>query len=108
MPFGVYSMEDDEKTLAGRFQSDRIRAFLGAAERRFAEAELLGDHGHNLIAIYLYGYVVEMLIKAGCYQFVGKGLVEEIDEDDRRRVIASANKNYGCDIKGPHDLVGWA
>jgi hypothetical protein len=99
-------MEKD-KTLAGRFQSDRIRAFESAADQRFSEAELLGKHGHNLIAIYLYGYVVEILCKAACYRFDGKGIRDEIDEAYRKQVALKA-QSYNITIHGPHDLVGWA
>src|SRR5215211_3835797 len=95
-----------DKTLAGRFQSDRIRAFESAAGQRFAEAELLGEHGHNLIAIYLYGYVVEILCKAACYRLDGKGVTDEIDEAYRKRVALKA-QSYGFTV-GSHDLVGWA
>jgi hypothetical protein len=99
-------MEKD-KTLPGRFQLDRIRAFESAAEQRFTEAELLGKHGHNLIAIYLYGYVVEILCKAACYRLDGKGVTDEIDEAYRKQVARKA-RFYDFTIDGPHDLAGWA
>ncbi|HEX8201853.1 MAG TPA: hypothetical protein VF590_15360 [Isosphaeraceae bacterium] len=102
-------MGKDEKTLASRLsQPDRIRAFEGAARNRFEEAELLAQHGHRLTAIYLYGYSVEILMKAVCFRLDGRGITEELDEAYRRSVVLKAETVHGIRIHGLHDIVGWA
>jgi hypothetical protein len=100
-------MGSDVTTLAERFGKDRLRAFEHAADRRFEEAEILRANGRYLMAIYLYGYVIEIYLKAACFRFYGCSVSQEITEEYRRDVAAKA-RIYGIDVPGPHDLLNWA
>jgi hypothetical protein len=95
------------KSLAGKYGPDTIRKYLRAAPERFKEAEYLASAGHNLAALYFYGYTVEMLIKAAYFKMSRYGVTVEIDRDARNRVMTRARR-AGLMSYEPHDLVGWA
>jgi hypothetical protein len=95
------------KALAERFGPDTIAKFEKAARMRFEEAESLRVEGHHLAAVYFFGYVVEMVLKAAYFRMLRYGLTTEIGLDARNRAMARAR---GLELMGPgpHDLVGWA
>jgi hypothetical protein len=53
-----------------------------AGAHRFAEADRAIEGRHHLTAIYLFGYVVEMIIGAAYCKNMGYGAIDPVD--DRR------------------------
>ncbi len=94
-------------TLANRLGFDTISGFRQSARERFTEAELLAGHRNPFGAIYLYGYSVEMIIKAAYFRALGHGPTQEIKPSDRGLAKGHAT-DLGIRISGPHDFVGWA
>jgi hypothetical protein len=95
-----------------RLGTDLLPTLEKAAARRMAEADTLVAGGHGLAAIYLYGYSVEMRIKAAYFRFDFRtqGL-------DPRTVIDPARRNLAAgqfaalglrNRPGQHDVLGWA
>lgn len=94
--------------LAGLLRFDSIRKFEGAAANRFDEAELLARHGHRMIAIYLYGYCVEMLLKSACFRFGGYNVAQPLREEDRNALVKHA-ESFGVVLsKFEHHVGKWA
>lgn len=93
-------------TLANRIGTDTLGKLEKAARRRYAEASLLTDK-EPLGSIYLFGYSVEIRLKAAYYRTVG--LVPR-STLARPRVIAEAGIRSLLGINGPvgHKLFGWA
>lgn len=85
--------------LVNRLGVDTISSFQRAAPERFTEAELLGGHHNPLAAIYLYGYSIEMIIKAAYFRTRGHTATQEITDADRRAALGGDN---------PHNFVRWA
>ena len=67
-------------TLIDRIGPHTRRRLEQAAARRFAEADGLIEGKHHLTAIYLFGYVVEMIIGAAYCKNLGYGLIDPIDD----------------------------
>lgn len=87
---------------------DSIDQFRGAAGFRNAEAWLLAGSGHGGAAVYLWGYVVEMTIKAAWFALLGYGDDQSIGLGDLRR---AKEKALSYKIVWPgnfHDLNCWA
>lgn len=63
---------------------------MAAARLRFGEGELLAAHGHSLGAVYLFGYAIEMTLKAGYFRLAGHGDTQPITARDLydARVVA--------------------
>ena len=97
------------KTLAEQLGPDTIRKFERAAPQRIKEAETLVVGEHRLTAIYLYGYAIEMLLKAVYFkQILRYGVNMEIDRETRTRVEARARDSELMSRSEPHDFSGWA
>ncbi len=62
---------------------------------------------YPLIAIYLYGYAAEMILKAAYFKNLQFGSIDEIDRETRNRAMALAQMN-GFMARDPHDIPGWA
>ena len=86
---------------------DTIAAFLAAAPERFAEGTALLDAGHSSGAVYLFGYVGELVIKAVAFRHYGYAPPDEIAKPDRE-AIASLMKTRALAPQGPHDILKWA
>ena len=93
--------------LARRIGFDTISKLEAAASRRFAEAQMLREHGQWGGAIYLYGYVAEARIQAAYYRLIKFRPNTEITPDRRRLVLQSARQNKLMG-RAPHDIGGWA
>lgn len=59
------------KRLQVRLKPDTIEQFRLAAYSRFEEGMVLAANDKRTAAIYLWGYVAEMLIKAAYFEFIG-------------------------------------
>jgi len=101
-----------------RLLADRLRTFdtvsglAKAADQRARDAECLYGQGHGLAAIYLFGYEVEMRVKAAYfrYYFSLRQLppTTRIDTSLRQQVIAQ-HQQLGLPRKpGHHDILGWS
>ncbi len=87
---------------------DCVAEFEAAAIQRHAEAEQLGKRSHHLGAIYLYGYSVEMRVKALYFRNAGFGQAAPISNKDRSDG-ADMYQVLGLLVKpGQHDIAGWA
>jgi hypothetical protein len=93
-------------TLANRIGPDRLGKLEQAARRRYAEARrLITDE--PLGAIYLFGYTIEMRLKAAYYHAVGlvpasSLLPARTSAEARIRTLTGATGAVG------HNLYGWA
>lgn len=67
---------------------DTITAFLTAAPERFAEGTRLLDAGCRGGAVYLFGYVGEMVIKAVAFRHYGYAPSDEIAKPDREAITS--------------------
>ncbi len=85
---------------------DTIYRFERSAPLRLEEGDLLSKSS-PLIAIYLYGYAAEMLLKAAYFKHLRFRALDEIDRDTRNRAMALARSN-GKMNRDPHDIPGWA
>ena len=59
------------RRLLERCHPDSIREFRAAARQRFDDAMTLAGRGRRTGAIYLWGYTVEMIIKAAYFALLG-------------------------------------
>jgi hypothetical protein len=95
-----------------RLGTDVVPTLEKAAAQRLAEADTLWEAGHGLAAIYLYGYSVEMRIKAAYFRFdfQTQGLDPRTIIDAARRNLAAGQfAALGLRKKpGQHDVLGWA
>jgi len=93
-------------TLANRIGPDTLGKLEQAARRRFAEASnLIADE--PLGAIYLFGYTVEMRLKAAYFRTVGLAPATNLS---KFRKPAEAQIRSLLGIRGAvgHNLYGWA
>ena len=93
-------------TLAIRIGFDTLGKLEQAARRRYAEARLLVSH-EPLGAIYLFGYTVEMRLKAAYFRTVGLAPASDLAPF---RKVAERNIRTLLGITGTvgHNLYGWA
>ncbi|MBN2579168.1 MAG: hypothetical protein JXB10_09275 [Pirellulales bacterium] len=92
-----------------RFREDSIKEFRNAASFRFAEGLHLSTAGHRSAAIYLWGYSVEMILKAGWFSYQGFQNDQAIQRSDLLKAQTIA-QNLGIPWrKGDlHNIVNWA
>lgn len=93
------------KPLAQRLRSDSVGEFRRAARARFAEGEVLAGAGHGLGAIHLWGYAVEMTLKAAYFRAVGTIDRRSITSRDLRNARDSAGGLLG--VPGPATCTTW-
>lgn len=99
-------------TLATRIGPDTLGKLEQAARRRYAEArQLVADE--PLGAIYLFGYTIEMRLKAAYYRTVGLLPASPLDLSRKMadRLIRAQFPNAtlgGRNIPAGHNLHGWA
>jgi hypothetical protein len=93
-------------TLATRILPDTLGKLEKAATRRYAEAALLVAD-EPLGAIYLFGYTVEMRLKAAYFRTIG--LISTSPLDNPRKAAENKIRLFPG-LKGPpgHWLYGWA
>ncbi|MFI5378994.1 MAG: hypothetical protein ACHRHE_06845 [Tepidisphaerales bacterium] len=103
------------KPLVERAGNDTLGKLEAAALSRMREAEALYSAGQRLGAVYLYGYVIEISLKAACYRIIGLVPGTVIDRKLHRRPAEDAIENmktlpthpHGGLLPG-HNFVGWA
>lgn len=87
---------------------DTVAEFEAAATQRFNEAERLGQRSHHLGAVYLFGYSVEMRVKALFFRNAGFATKQVITRQDRTDA-ADMYATLGLLTRpGQHDVSGWA
>src|SRR2546430_16009927 len=86
------------KLLLVRCAADSIKEFRAAARERFEYAAVAAAAGRKTAAIYLWGYVAEMTLKAAYFAAVGLSAVQAVTIRDLRGAAASA----------PTFTIGWA
>lgn len=97
-----------EPSLLARMTPDSCGEFLAAADVRFQDGYDLYEAGRNTGAIYLWGYVAEMLLKSACFRFLGHDPNTEITASDRKTaIVLSRDENINW-IGNHHFLLGWA
>jgi hypothetical protein len=87
---------------------DCVAEFENAAVQRFAEAEVLLKRSRHLGAIYLFGYSVEMRVKAAFFRNAGFTDGRLISREDRSHAIGMSATLGLPASPGPHDIAGWA
>ncbi len=95
------------RTLCDQIGTDTVRKLEGAVPWRLQDAEVLRDAGRRLAAIYLYGYVVEMLVGAAYFRLIEYGLDTDITSRARKLAEKQARQEKLMSNE-PHDLSGWA
>lgn len=88
------------KRLPHRFQPDSIAEFRAAARERAIDAITLQESNRRTAAIYLWGYVAEMTLKAAYFDAFG---FEESQTIAKKDLYQALHPN-----KGLHDLGLWA
>lgn len=102
-------------TLVQRSGRDSLGKLESAAVFRMREAEALYADGQRLGAVYLYGYVIEISLKAAYYRVIGLVPSTLIDKHLHRLPAENAIKamtGLPSHLQGPasagHNVVGWA
>ena len=96
-------------TLAARIGTDTLGKLERAARRRYAEALHLAPD-EPLGAIYLFGYTIEIRLKAAYYRVVGLATPSPIDRvrrqfgESRIRTLLLLSSRTAVG----HNLIGWA
>ena len=78
------------KLLLVRCAADSIKEFRAAARERFEDAAVAAAAGRKTAAIYLWGYVAEMTLKAAYFSAFGFDAARPITIGDLRGAAASA------------------
>jgi hypothetical protein len=89
------------------FGDDTIDAFINAARQREADARVLLERGRHTGAIYLSGYVTELVLKAAVYRNLGHGATASIPSTTRTAVEVMM-KMDAYKPQGQHDILRWA
>jgi len=96
------------RLLTQRLQLDSIAQFRISARIRHEDAAQLARSNRGLAAIYLWGYTVEMTVKAAWFALLGYPDYKSIARKDLETAKAVA-KSYGIGWPGNfHDIECWA
>lgn len=83
---------------------DSVDLYRKAASQRFLDAATLANHGRRLGAIYLFGYCVEMLLKAAFFRLQGTAAGQAIHLYEAR----TKAREWGLEPPTDrHDLRWW-
>ena len=101
------------RLLPDRFAPECIREFERAATERYADAGRLADGDRRTGAIYLYGYVVEMLLKAAYFRLIGYGDADPIDFVAMRNAVGESPASMASSLgltgtRNLHDISAWS
>lgn len=99
--------------LPTRFATECIREFELAATERYLDAIQLADSGRRTGAIYLFGYVVEMLLKARYFRLIGFTETQAISMTDLRFAVSTSAASTARSLGLPgtsnfHNVSAWA
>jgi hypothetical protein len=96
------------RLLVERFADDSINQFRMAAYIRNQDAQQLNVAAHHAAAVYLWGYVAEMTLKAAWFQLIGFRPDQPITVRDMHSARGLAGQ-YGISWPGNlHALDAWA
>src|SRR6185437_5820814 len=87
---------------------DSVSEFESAADLRYADALVLDRRSRKLGAVYLFGYSVEMRVKAMYFRNAGFTESRIITSIDRSAAAASWQVLGLGDPVGRHDILRWA
>lgn len=91
---------------------ETTESFLQAARSRFAEGTSLLNAGHTSGAVYLFGYVGELTVKAIAYRHFSYGPRDPIksgsERKSDRKAIEQLIKDETFAPVGAHDILKWA
>jgi hypothetical protein len=96
------------RTLLQRCQADNILEFRLASQERASDAQALAAAERRTGAIYLWGYVAEMTLKAAYFQIIGFADSQRITMADLNAARLSAPRLGVAPLANLHDLRGWA
>ena len=98
------------KLLVRRFKPDTIRQLRVAAQIRNEDAWTLAREDRSAAAVYLWGYVAEMTLKAAWFTIEGQlDQDETIKTQDLRRAVKLAKNRYRIPWVGRfHAIRHWA
>jgi hypothetical protein len=93
-------------------RDDTVDDFERAARRYYRDARALRRADRRFGAIYIYGYSVEMRIKAACFRSLfaaqAKPITEAITGDLRDKEMKKWQQlNLSRKYRGPHDIESW-
>ncbi len=97
------------RRLPERCRPDCIEGFRNAAIQRHADALNLAQSERRTAAIYLWGYVVEMVMKASYFDLIGmdpKAPITRAELKDAYSVSVNLGWPHGTG-RGYHNLEGW-
>jgi hypothetical protein len=102
--------------MASLYGPDSVHDFERAADQRYAEATFLAANGlHVGGAVYLFGYVAEMVLKSATFRFLKGGKATDPISEGERKAVEKMIKtdlkphpNYNQLIQGPHNFLSWA
>ena len=98
------------RLLKQRFQPDSIAQFRVSARIRHEDASQLARSGRGLAAIYLWGYVAEMTLKAAYFAQAGYSDTWPIGKKEFQNTASQA-QSYGMSWSagaGLHRIPQWA
>jgi hypothetical protein len=99
------------RRLLERLNQDCIREFRSAARQRFDDAMTMAGQGRRTGAVYLWGYVAEMVLKAAYFSLIGVPETQALSwQTDLRPAI---HRGRGLGIAWPrhgegHNVRAWA
>lgn len=99
------------KPLLQRCSPDSIQEFRLAAQKRYNDGLILAAQGRRTAAIYLWGYVIEMTLKAAYFSLIGKGLKDPITWGNDLYPAIQTAKAQGIAWPGSgagHNVLAWA
>jgi len=95
------------KRLPLRVHAHTVRGFRAAAAERHRDAGVLAAHGRRTAAVYLWGYVAEMVLKAAYFSAFGYRPDEAITRADleaARRLAPSVGLTWAENL---HNVHAW-
>ena len=97
------------KPLLARLRPDSIAEFRLAARARYQDGEAAADQDRRTAAIYLWGYVVEMLLKAAYFEVDGLLERDPISIRDLKTAVKfGVTKNILWPPQGQlHNIRAW-
>jgi len=99
------------RRLLQRCQPDSIAEFRSASHQRYNDGLSLAIQGRRTGAIYLWGYAIEMTLKAAYFSFIGKGVRDPITwSGDLLPAIRTARQQgvLWSRQRAGHNLLAWS
>jgi hypothetical protein len=99
------------KRLLQRCNPDSIYEFKLAARQRYNDGLILSVQGRRTAAIYVWGYAIEMTLKAAYFSFIGKGLYDVITWRQDLQPAMQTARSYAISWASQwagHNLLAWA